>query len=164
MNIIFLDFDGVMDTANYCSYLERNGLSECDSNGRPNFDPECINNLKRIIEQSNADIVVSSDWKYIDSYKDLLGMWKERNMPGFMTDVTPNVSKHRGDEIDLWLKECNYKCNYVIIDDLGEENFNEHQLDKLIRVDPLHGLTNEAAERAISILKKHNSKYKESAK
>ena len=81
-------------------------------------------------------------------------MWNERNMPGFMTDVTPNLSRHRGDEIDQWLKECNIECNYVIIDDLGEENFNEHQLDKLVSVDPQNGLTDEAAERAITILKK----------
>ena len=61
-------------------------------------------------------------------------------MPGFMTDITPNVSKYRGDEIARWLEECNIECNYVIIDDLNIENFNTDQLDKLVVVDPFYGL------------------------
>lgn len=152
MNIIFLDFDGVMDTPTYCSFLERQGLPECDSKGLPNFDPACSRNLKRIVDNTKADIVVTSDWKYIDSYADLLEMWNERNMPGFMTDVTPNVSKHRGNEIDQWLRECKTACNYVIIDDLDEDNFHEYQFDKVVRVNPLYGLTREVAEKAIKIL------------
>ena len=67
-------------------------------------------------------------------------------------DVTPNVSKHRGDEIDLWLKECKVFSNYVIIDDLDESNFNTPQLERLIVVNPFVGLDCQAAERAISIL------------
>lgn len=152
MNIIFLDFDGVMDTASYDMHLVKNGLPECDDKGRPMFDPKCIEHLKRIIDETNADVVVTSDWKYIDKYDDLLDMWTQRNMPGFLTDVTPNVSKHRGDEIDSWLKECKTDCNYIILDDLDESNFNTHQLDRLIVVDPFVGLDNHAAERAISIL------------
>ena len=154
MNIIFLDFDGVMDTARYCSYLERQGLSECDNKGRPKFDPECIKSLGFIIEKTGADIVVTSNWKYIDSYKELLTMWEERKMPGFLTDVTPNISKHRGNDIDGWLKECGQSCNYVIIDDLPKDCFNAHQLDKLINVNPIIGLTQIDAEKAIEILRK----------
>lgn len=152
MNIIFLDFDGVMDTARYCSYLESQGLPECDNKGRPKFDPDCIKNLGFIIEKTGADIVVTSDWKYIDSYKDLLIMWEERKMPGFLTDVTPNISNHRGDDIDDWLNECKQICNYVILDDLPIDCFNSHHLDRLITVDPTIGLTQMEAEKAIEIL------------
>ena len=49
MNIIFLDFDGVLDTASYDVYLVRKGMPECDENGRPVFDPKRIENLKHII-------------------------------------------------------------------------------------------------------------------
>lgn len=152
MNIIFLDFDGVMDTASYDMYLVRNVLPECDETGRPVFDPKCIECLKQIVDETGADIVATSDWKYIDNYKGLLEMWRNRNLPGFLTDVTPNVTKHRGEEIDSWLKECRTDCNYVIIDDLDESNFNIHQLDRLIVVDPFVGLDKHAVKRAISIL------------
>lgn len=152
MNIIFLDFDGVLDTASYDMYLVLNGFPECDEKGRPVFDPKCIENLKRIIDVTAADIVVTSDWKYIDTYEDLLEMWLHRDMPGFMTDLTPNCSKHRGDEIAQWLDECNVNCNYVIIDDLNSENFNQEQLDRLVTVNPNHGLDEVATIKAISII------------
>lgn len=154
MNIIFLDFDGVMDTASYDLYLMRNNLPECDEKGRPVFDPECMENLRLLIDSTKADVVVTSDWKYIDNYEGLLQMWNERQMPGFMTDTTPNVSKHRGDEIQRWLNECGVKCNYVIIDDLGAENFNDNQLDKLVIVDSYYGLDKDATEKAMAILKR----------
>lgn len=158
MNIIFLDFDGVMDTASYDMYLVRKGMPECDEKGRPVFDPKCIENLKHIIAATGADIVVTSDWKYIDSYEDLLEMWQLREMPGFMTDTTPNVSKHRGDEIARWLNECKEDCNYAIIDDLGVDNFNTDQLDKLVVVNPFYGLNENAAQQAIDIINKQNLK------
>ncbi len=154
MNIIFLDFDGVMNTASYDLYLVRNNLPECDDKGRPEFDPACVENRRRLIDLTKSDVVVTSDWKYIDKYEGLLQMWRERQMPGFMTDTTPNVSKHRGDEIQQWLVECGKPCNYVIIDDLGSENFKDNQLDKLVIVNYYYGLDKDATEKAIAILKR----------
>ena len=162
MKIIFLDFDGVMDTAFYDAFLIKHNLPEVDSDGRPVFDPACIANLKLIIEATGADIVVTSDWKYIDSYEKLLKMWKDRGMPGFMTDTTPNVSKHRGDEIDQWLNECKEECNYVIIDDLDVSNFNIHHQNRLVNVNPYNGLDEMAALQAINILEKKDCELFES--
>ncbi|MDO4171471.1 MAG: HAD domain-containing protein [Prevotellaceae bacterium] len=158
MNIIFLDFDGVMATASYDMYLVKNHYSECDDNGRVKFDPKCIANLKKMIDETNANVVITSDWKYIDTYESLLTMWKQRKMPGFMIDVTPNVSKHRGTEITRWLEECDVDCNYVIIDDLDAENFTENQQSKLVVVNPWSGLDEEVARRAIIILKSQETK------
>lgn len=152
MNIIFLDFDGVMVTSSYGYYLEKNGLVEGDAKGRPLFDPACVENLNHIIEATEADVVVTSDWKFIDKYDGLLKLWKERYMPGYLTDITPNTSKHRGDEIDAWLRECTTSCKYVIIDDLDESNFNSHHLSHLIKVNPVSGLDSQSTKRAISIL------------
>ncbi len=73
-------------------------------------------------------------------------------MPGFLTDTTPNMSSHRGYEIDSWLKECKAECNYIIIDDLDTENFNHHQLERLIVVNPFTGLDEDVVDKAIAIL------------
>ena len=153
MKIIFLDFDGVMDTAYYDHVLSKEGLSGNDSFGSV-FDPNCVKNLKEIIDKTGADIVVSSSWKYFMTYKDFLDMWEYRCLPGFVTDVTPTptVRRNRGDEIDAWLQECDVECQYVIIDDLDESNFNEHQLQRLLVVNPFNGIDEEIAERAIEIL------------
>jgi hypothetical protein len=153
MKIIFLDFDGVMDTSYYDHILSKEGKPGNDEYGAV-FDPYCIRNLKRIIEETEADIVVSSSWKYMMSYQDFLNMWKDRGLPGFITDVTPNLvdRRKRGDEIDAWIEECKTECQYVIIDDLEANNFNEHQIPRLLIVNPFFGLDEETAERAIQIL------------
>jgi hypothetical protein len=153
MKIIFLDFDGVMDTSYYDHILSKEGKPGNDEYGAV-FDPYCIRNLKRIIEETEADIVVSSSWKYMMSYQDFLNMWKDRGLPGFITDVTPNPvdRRKRGDEIDAWIEECKTECQYVIIDDLEANNFNEHQIPRLLIVNPFFGLDEETAERAIQIL------------
>ena len=136
MKIIFLDFDGVMDTAYYDHVLHKEGKPGNDKYGTI-FDPYCVQNLKRIIDETGAKIVVSSSWKYDMSYKAFLDMWDYRGLPGFVTDVTPTpaIRNNRGDEIDAWLEECRTECQYVIIDDLDAYNFNEHQIPRLLEYD-----------------------------
>ena len=152
MKIIFLDFDGVMDTAYYDNVLTAEGLPCSDEYGVV-FDPECVENLKHVVEQTGADIVVTSTWKYFMTYNDFLEMWEARGLPGFITDVTPTLDgRDRGDEIDAWLDECQTECQYVIIDDLDATNFNEKHIPKLVVVNPYNGLDQDAAKRAIDIL------------
>lgn len=153
MKVIFLDFDGVMDTAYYGHFLGKEGLPCYDEFGGV-FDPNCVKCLKEIVDKTGAEIVVTSSWKSLMTYGDMLNMWEQRGLPGYVIDMTPSLSgcRHRGDEIDAWLKECNDECQYVILDDNDESNFNEHQLSRLIVVNPYHGLDKEAAERAIELL------------
>ena len=94
MKVLFLDFDGVMDTEYYDHILSEAGKPISDEYGLL-FDPECVKNLKYIIDSTGADIVISSTWKDIMSYQEILDMWEYRGLPGFVTDVTPTVSKHR---------------------------------------------------------------------
>ena len=97
MKIIFLDFDGVMDTAYYDHMLSKQGLPGNDLYGTV-FDPNCVHNLRRIIDNTGADIVVSSSWKHFMTYKEFLEMWDARGLPGFVTDVTPipDMRRNRG--------------------------------------------------------------------
>ena len=69
MKIIFLDFDGVMDTAYYDHVLAKEGKPSNDEYGIV-FDPNSIRNLKYIIDMTGADIVVTSSWKYMMNYQD----------------------------------------------------------------------------------------------
>ncbi len=151
LKIIFLDFDGVMATAYYDLMMVKNGEPETDEFGVL-FDPMCVQNLATIIEATGAKIVVSSDWKYLMSYEELLRMWETRNLPKEMIDATPCCSKHRGDQIDKWIEECPDEVQYVIIDDLSVEHFNEHQLAHLLVVNPFNGLDEAVATQAINML------------
>lgn len=153
---VFLDFDGVMDTMRYDNWLIREGFPEADKYGVL-FDPQCINNLDLIISATGAEIVITSSWKDWMTYGQLSEMWGERNLPGFLLDVTPTCSHHRGGEIKKWLElfseySKNEYYQYIIIDDLGEMDFNIEQRKHLIQVDPYFGLDEDATARAIEIL------------
>ena len=89
-----------------------------------------------------------------DVIREMLNMWGQRGLPGELIDMTPTTStcRNRGDEIDAWLKECKEECQYVILDDIDESNFNKQQLPRLIVVNPYRGLDEEAAGRAIELL------------
>ena len=153
---IFLDFDGVMDTTHHTNWLYHEGLPENDRYGVL-FDPECVGYLREIVDRTGAEIVVSSSWKDTMTYAQLLQMWKDRNLPGFVTDVTPTCSNHRGDEIASWLgifaeMSGGEDYEYVIIDDLGEADFNDDQIGHLVTVDSFYGLDEDGKDEAIAIL------------
>ena len=84
--IIFLDFDGVLNTEHYQGLLQYQGKSWQDKYGAF-FDPNAVKQLKRIIDATGADIVVESSWKYLglDAMKEL---WDVRNLPGRVIDIT----------------------------------------------------------------------------
>ena len=120
--------------------------------------------LRRIIDATGADIVIESSWKYLglDAMKEL---WKVRNLLGRVVDITPSsVSDEyllknldttmlhcKGMEIASWLTEqANQNIRYAIIDD--EYVILDSQLPHFILTNPYEGITEEQANRAISIL------------
>lgn len=151
MKVIFLDFDGVMTSVLYNNKLACLGFPEYDEYGVL-FAPDCVSNLRRIVEETGAEIVVTSDWKHRMSYKEMLAMWKKRGLPGFVTDMVPICYRHRGDEIDRWLKDSKLCCPYVIIDGLPMTNFNNHQIPHLFRVDKFIGLDETIADKVVEHL------------
>lgn len=115
------------------------------------FDPKAVKQLKRIIDATDADIVVESSWKYLglDAMKEL---WEVRNLPGTIIDITPSLlGKNKGVEIASWLsKYAKQDIRYVIIDD--EYVILDSQLPHFILANPYEGITEEQANRAISML------------
>ena len=164
--IIFLDIDGVLNTEYYQGLLEYQGKPWQDEYGAF-FDPKSVKQLKKIIDATDADIVVESSWKYLglDAMKEL---WDARNLPGRVIDITPSSvsNEHlininldyldtstlhcKGIEIASWLAEQTEDIRYVIIDD--EYVILESQFPHFILTNPYEGITEEQANRTISIL------------
>lgn len=148
--IIFLDFDGVLNTEHYQGLLQYQSTPWQDEYGAF-FDPNAVKQLKRIIDATDADIVVESSWKYLgfDAMKE---MWIARDLPGKVIDITPSlVGENKGVEIVLWLSEYGKQdTRYVIIDD--EYVILDSQLPHFILTNPYEGITEEQANRAISML------------
>ena len=149
--IIFLDFDGVLNTEYYQGLLQFQGEQWQDQYGAF-FDPRAVRQLKRVIDTTGADIVVESSWKYL-GLEAMQELWRVRNLPGRVIDITPSLTDNasKGEEIAAWLSEyATPDTRYVIIDD--EYVVLDTQIPYFILTNPYEGLTEEQANRAISIL------------
>ena len=165
--IIFLDFDGVLNTEHYQNFLYHEGKPWQDEFGAF-FDPEAVAQLKRIVDATNADIVVESSWKYL-GLEAMQEMWEARNMPGRIIDITPSsvsdswlltanldeiddaMAHCKGMEIASWLSDnAKQGTKYVILDD--EYVIMDSQLSHFVLTNPYDGITEEIANKAISIL------------
>jgi hypothetical protein len=139
MKIIFLDIDGVINVIS----KKRDEFGQL-------FHPPFVENLKKIIDETGAKIVISSSWRK-DGLDRMKEMWKFRNLPGEVIDTTPSIytgsivywnnhlKKHptprrysysipRGCEIAFWL-ERNSELqieNYVILDDDTDMLIQQH--------------------------------------
>ena len=169
--IIFLDFDGVLNSDSYMHELREKKLPVSDGFG-PLFDPNAVNNLERILNAvPEARIVVISSWKDIHGLSGLREMWRERDLPGAVYSVTLSLMHDRllfedlsdpddfdraeGDsktrEVMSWLASNELlDAPFVIVDD--SPGFPPSIQANLVRIDPFHGLMNFDADKAIHIL------------
>ncbi len=167
--IIFLDFDGVLNTEKYYCELKNKELPSNDKYGQL-FDPKAVANLRKIIDATEARIVVSSSWRYM-GLNVLQRMWYDRDLPGRIVDITPLhllddklrdtdlnqvdvLSLCRGNEIKWYFDEVldanSNSRRFVIFDDL-KEVLPELQ-DHFVRIDPIVGITEGDVERAIEFI------------
>lgn len=161
--VIFLDFDGVLNTERWHNQANREELK--DEYGY-RFDPIAVSNLRKIVDETGAAIVISSSWKCM-GLATMQKMWKDRQLPGKVIDITPNsVSDEfllnvdlndmdllsiRGQEIKDWLMTnggCD--CKYVIFDDMND--VLQEQEAHFVWVDPAVGITKGNVAQAIRIL------------
>ena len=150
--IVFLDFDGVLNTEQYQARLTMDGKPTKDAWG-PLFDPLAVENLRHILDDIDAQIVISSSWRYAHSLGSLRMMWEVRGLPGEIRDTLACGATYisRGEEIDCWL-ERNNRPDYVIIDDL--DDFFPAQRDYYVETNPIVGISEADAQKAIEILRK----------
>jgi len=172
--LLFLDIEGVLNTERHYAKLKGNGQPNKDKYG-PLFDPEAVANLQKIIEVTDARIVVTSSWRYMD-LDTLQRMWYDRNLPGSIIGITPlhtdddnlletdlsrldvitaeMFSSSRGNEIKAYFDEILEVSSdprpYVILDDLKDVLLEQE--DHLLRIDPIVGITEEDAEKAVKLL------------
>jgi len=162
IKIIFLDIDGVLNVYG----RERDRFGQI-------FHQPYVDNLKRIIDETGAKIVISSTWRFA-GLQVMKELWEERNLPGEVISITIDCYQYvgegkeefydrveRGHEIQDWLDGRTDIESYVIIDD--DNDFLPHQRGNFVRtanninhpdsLDIGYGLTNECANKAIRILK-----------
>lgn len=152
MKIIFLDIDGVLNSASFMKRRQR----VIDKNGPDRFrwwlemlDEEAIQLLNQAVEATGAKIVVSSTWRILNDVPTLTKLLKTRGFVGEVIDITPRLPfDQRGDEIALWLKQ-NPVDDFVIIDDDSDMS---HLMHKLVHTSWQTGIQPKHVEEIISRL------------
>lgn len=148
MKVIFLDHDGVVCL--YNNYGTRH--NKMRKNRIPmntmmkdvpiqfrldNFDEKAKKVLNKIIKESDAEIVISSDWKKHATLEELQEMYKVYGIikgpigmtarftdlkievePGQKRDWLTRLEYERAMEIKAWLKDHPQVTNWVAVDDL----------------------------------------------
>jgi hypothetical protein len=146
--IIFLDIDGVMCC--YYEYLKNRkkfwGKYELANELKMpySFNPGCVKVLNEILKKTDADIILSSDWKGHWTLQELDNIFKFNKVIKSPIDVTEDfpgslqdLEKNRGKEIDIYIRKHNLDI-YVIIDDLNLSPFVPK--DKFVRTIEREGI------------------------
>lgn len=149
IKVIFLDIDGVLNNSKTTRTTSQTHYTFVGARH--------IKNLKRIINSTEAKVVLSSDWRYDRDdprYNgDYLELRNELLRYGIrFYGFTPELpSSHRGAEIDQWLREHDEVENFVILDDRSDIEPNK---DHWVKTTLAHGLGAEETDAAINILLK----------
>ena len=116
MKVIFLDFDGVLNSeASFRHEIRRKNSRVSDT-----LSVVACSNLQYILEQDSAvKIVISSSWRNMHSLQQLRDILSAYGITGTaVIGKTPSVlSGDRGHEINLWLADNPNVTKFVVIDD-----------------------------------------------
>jgi hypothetical protein len=105
--IIFLDIDGVLN---------------CKRTSNPRklpyiVDPPLLKRFKRLVEQTGAQVVLSSTWRY-----DPAGLFSAKYWGIPFIDVIPDMpDQPRRDEILAWLQNHDDIARFAVLDDEDDE-------------------------------------------
>ena len=149
MKVIFLDFDGVLNSTKYLLNSEAYGVA---------IDPSRMVLLKQIVDAANAKIVLSTSWRE-HWEKDLAkcgstGILINRffSTHGLQIfDKTPELHARREVEIKSWLDRHPEVKNFVVLDDslLSADYLNGHFIKTSNYFD---GLDETDVQKAIDVL------------
>ena len=153
MKVIFLDIDGVMNSAEFYNRKSASSWEWAHMIGKYlsySIDPDKVALLNKIIDATGAMVVLSGSWRLGPPVPALKEDFKQVGIDVF--DRCPCWDKFipRSEIVDAWLKEHPEVESYVIIDD--NDQFNEEQHERFILTDEQVGLTEENTQTAIKIL------------
>jgi len=135
MNVVFLDFDGVI-TTNNTKYRS--------------FDPICIERLRTILDKTNSKIVISSSWRKFDPIVKLRKMIRMAGIDTEVIGITPSHNSGRGEEIKMFLKLHPEITKFVVLDD---NTFDMGPvMDRVVETDSYLGITERNVEQALELM------------
>ena len=140
--VLFLDVDGVLNNGSWAMEMFERGV-RIFRDGLL-YGPS-LAQLRRIIDETGADIVVSSSWRLDPEAYDNLREWLAKYGMA-IRDQTPHTGGDRGEDITAWFNQNPERYRYVILDDDGDMG---RHLKHLVRTDFNIGLTEEKADECV---------------
>lgn len=154
MKIIFLDIDGVLNTARTLPLKEKYVEIEGTIIGFNQLDKDCINQLNRVTDKTGAKIVISSSWRIgcrtPAKFEILKKHLRDEGVTGEIIGRTPTDQEYaanlgqpgsygtgpgqiyfgycRGKEIQMWLDQNAQFDKFVIVDDNSDMDHLNHRL------------------------------------
>lgn len=156
MKIVFLDFDGVLN-----SHAYQRGLLERGEKVRSimGIDPVAVRRLNRLLKATGALVVVSSTWRLHRTRIQLCDVLSAEGFEGQVRGMTPALvqggsASCRGEEIQAWLEEASEVYvedvdSFVILDDDDDMG---HLASRLVKTTFAEGLRDEDVDLAIGML------------
>ncbi len=135
MKIIFLDIDGVLNSEVYFKSVNTK------IKGWTRFDPKAVNIVKKLAEEYEAKIVMTTLWRIVFK-KELAVELKKSGLVNYLhkdwqTSVTD--PPHRGNEIQLWLDNHPEVSDYIVLDD--DDDILEKHKHRSVLTEMYEGLT-----------------------
>ena len=154
--VIFLDIDGTLNGDMTCRRpaitTGKFGLLDESYLG---IDPKCVQRVNRIVQATQAVIVLSTSWVRALGIKETIKHLRWNGLKGKIIGKTPyKMSSFRNHEINFWLEknpEVKKTKSFVVLDDSKSLLYFKYQKN-LILTNSLIGLTDDDAEKAIQIL------------
>ncbi len=167
MKIIFLDIDGVLNSAHWWDVRPPAGEYESEEvHAFRNIDPAAVARLNTIIGKSGAVIVLSSTWRTMYTLSYMQRLLNRKGFAGRLFACTPchasapnplddqgnTLYIRRGTEIQAWLDMLGpgrQPDSFVILDDDADM---AHLSDSLVRTHFSKGLLDEHVIAALEVL------------
>jgi len=176
MKVVFLDIDGVLNTATTLPLRENLIKLGGIVVGFNQLDKNAIAQLNRVTDTTGAKIVISSSWRIgcstPEKFKVLCEYLKQQGVAGEIISRTPTDQEYaanlgkpgsygtgpgqiyfgycRGKEIQMWLDQQFLPIeSFVIVDDNSDM---EHLTNKLVMTEFEVGIVEQDADRMIEIL------------
>ena len=151
--VIFLDIDGVLNSSDFDDHCR--GTYLVDPAAEDLLDAEAMLTLRYIVDQTGAEVVMSSSWREYPEAKwhaimqcDFYGVQIVDSTP--LSKPGPKMWDYRNEEIKAYLAEHPEVTNYLILDDIPMTYTEQARRQVLTTMQK--GLLRAHADKAIEIL------------
>ena len=117
-----------------------------------------VKRLAKIIETTQAKIVLVSSWKRHYERQDQVGKYlgnklRKENLAIYDTTLRYEHWSNRGEQILNWLADHQDIKNWIVLDDEIFDDYDETVMGHLVKTSWETGLTDELTDKAIEMLK-----------